>query len=562
MNQCLFTYGSTVPLVGFNGINPSYYSVQSPSATVVLAEQQQNDSYFADNPSLVTLLPAPAAGLAFATIESPSFNPSWPVLQSPVAPDSEASYDLSLRFGGANTLSALTSDINQDFAAANPYQVQWNDRRPIAAMYIGNNSLYNSTTNPQGWATNEGIDATDGENAFASSLLNIVANQIVSMISQDDQRVITWDIEGEADIGGVNPTYIGDPSMATTIAPELAASVSTLTLSLSSTASNYYVPDAGSLANEYFDMFRNAGFEVGLTIRPEQKVVEGTAGLQVVFDTNAADMQTELINEIDYAYTNWDCTLFYIDSIGGVAGNNIAPMLAAAHAAYPNVLLIPEGASNVVDWASSSSYLQNTNDPANLQLGGSDTPSSVKAAYPNAFSVMLDYTPDTQNLPAMVQSVAQGDIIIMGFESGLNYVQDAYQYVTENDYFSGDYNLSTHNPLTGSTTYTPTLSTQNFRNDTYVLSVYTPTSLTLDPAPEYQIVRDGLVIQTGSLTGTTLSFSFQGTNDNLVIDTTNGNPIPSGGVIFNGGSTSNGDTLTIVSTSGNSVTFTAGLVTV
>jgi hypothetical protein len=48
-----------------------------------------------------------------------------------------------------------------------------------------------------------------------------------------------------------------------------------------------------------------------------------------------------------------------------------------------------------------------------------------------------------------------------------------------------------------------------------------------------------------------LSFAFAGANDNLVIDTTGGNPVPTGGVSFNGTNISNGDTLTIIGSPGD-----------
>jgi len=48
-----------------------------------------------------------------------------------------------------------------------------------------------------------------------------------------------------------------------------------------------------------------------------------------------------------------------------------------------------------------------------------------------------------------------------------------------------------------------------------------------------------------------LSFNFAGAHDNLVIDTSGGNPIPTNGVTFNGNSLSNGDTLTIIGSPGD-----------
>ena len=57
------------------------------------------------------------------------------------------------------------------------------------------------------------------------------------------------------------------------------------------------------------------------------------------------------------------------------------------------------------------------------------------------------------------------------------------------------------------------------------------------------------------------SFNFAGTNDNLIIDTSGGNPVPAGGITFNGGASSN-DTLTILGSIDDIISPAIGSVTV
>jgi len=86
----------------------------------------------------------------------------------------------------------------------------------------------------------------------------------------------------------------------------------------------------GPLINQFFAVFRNAGFRVGITIRPTQIAFTG--------DSAPSDSSTSVANapvqsnpefpptalevsileaKIQYAYNTWGCTIFYLDSNSG-----------------------------------------------------------------------------------------------------------------------------------------------------------------------------------------------------------------------------------------------------
>jgi hypothetical protein len=92
------------------------------------------------------------------------------------------------------------------------------------------------------------------------------------------------------------------------------------------------------VAGEFFKRFRDAGLKVGVTIRPQQLVFENGVPRQ----TTVADIERVLLAKIDYARTNWDATMFYIDSNDGPWRPDEVLQLRYLEAQRPDVLLIPE----------------------------------------------------------------------------------------------------------------------------------------------------------------------------------------------------------------------------
>jgi Subtilase family len=92
----------------------------------------------------------------------------------------------------------------------------------------------------------------------------------------------------------------------------------------------------------------------------------------------------------------------------------------------------------------------------------------------------------------------------------------------------------------------PTIFTDSNNGDSYTLRI----SPTL--SSQAQILVNGVLTY---ITPTTLppsfAFNFSGTNDSFTIDAGNGNPVPTGGVSFNGTNVAKGNTFALLATNGN-----------
>jgi hypothetical protein len=171
----------------------------------------------------------------------------------------------------------------------------------------------------------------------------------------------------------------------------------------------------------------------------------------------------------------------------------------------------------------------------------------VRDIYPNSFSEMRDGNADgqvqltSQDEPALSQAIVGGD---MDVEQGsVSAVTDTFDALAFDD-----------------ATYTnPSDLTQvPLPSDTITLRA--------DGSGNYLILRNGTIIFSAPLSSTATSatpFRFAGTNDTLVIDASNGDPIPTNGISFDGVSTANGNTLEIIGSNGNdSITFNNGSVSI
>jgi hypothetical protein len=232
------------------------------------------------------------------------------------------------------------------------------------------------TKNPRGWFNDPTIDVTTpaGLDNFASRLIAYAHSSVAVAQGMNAQGLLTWDIEGEQ-TGW--PNYMGDPSMATTLAPELAYN---------------------NVVDSYFQIFRDAGLRVGVTVRPQQLVnVNGQWQQQTV-----ADPTQVLLNKISYAKQHWGCTIFYIDSFDGFTDGSV---LQRVQAANPDVLLIPESA-NVRDDAYSAPYVEIFN-------GYTAPPADATATYPGVFSVVNAFNGDmSTHVTDMTADVQRGDILM------------------------------------------------------------------------------------------------------------------------------------------------------
>ncbi len=498
---------------------PSYLTADYGTGTVVLGVQQQSPGYLSFN-SQINTASSNIYAISFVTESTPSsINPNWPLLNSPIAAGHSATYNVNLRFGPTGSGPQLASDYIQAFATDNPFNMQWNDRRPITEIYpTGQGGV--SSTNPRGWFNDptENVTNPAGLATFSARLLQSADTSIALMKSMGSQGMIAWDLEGWEFQGYTNAggftTYVGDPTQATTLAPELSTTVGV-------------APGYADVLDEYFAKFRSAGLEVGMTLRPTQiEFVNGQA-----YQEPVADPAQLLISKIEYAKQRWGATLFYIDSTDvGFPFYDEAGLLATVHAAEPDVLLIPEEVP-IAGLASAAAYAEMPAASAGALVPGVDaiTPTLEQQVYPGAFSVIRsdkNRNVAEADVPALTEGIARGDTYFL--QSVNNAVKEAFNDIALKDAYPGK---------------------QTYSNDTFVLRLFTPPA---SYEAEYQILRDGLVVDSFlASTTSSLSFAFAGAHDNLDIDLSGGNPIPAGGITFNGTTLSNGDSLTVLGSPGD-----------
>jgi hypothetical protein len=164
------------------------------------------------------------------------------------------------------------------------------------------------------------------------------------------------------------------------------------------------------LDDAYFKTIRDAGFRVGVCVRPQHFTLysNGTAN-QV--NLSPSQIAAELIRKMRFAHDRWGATLFYVDSSVDANGGTLDPSIfQQAAAAMPDSLLIPE--------ESTPKYYAYT-APFQTFIFHRDlgTPSSVYSLYPNAFSANLvnDVSAATLNQyrSQLTDSIRRGDILMV-----------------------------------------------------------------------------------------------------------------------------------------------------
>src|ERR1700722_17878916 len=167
-----------------------------------------------------------------------------------------------------------------------PMGVQWPDRRPIGVLFLAS-TYHASATNPRGWFNDRSLDLVGpgGKGRFRTRLMDYADTSVSNLTRIGAQGVIVWDLEGEE--YPHKTSFIGDPRLLDQLAPEMAP-----------------------VADEFFKKFKDAGLKVGVTIRPQQLILDrGLARQTTVFD-----IKRVLLEKIDYAQAHWGATLFYVDS--------------------------------------------------------------------------------------------------------------------------------------------------------------------------------------------------------------------------------------------------------
>ena len=193
--------------------------------------------------------------------------------------------------------------------------IRWDDRRPVGVLFLASN-YHASVTNPRGWFNDPGLNFTgpDGVQRFRTALLDYTDRSLANLKRTGAQGVIVWDLEGEQ--FPHKTSFIGDPRALDRLAPEMAVA-----------------------ADEFFARLRAAGLRVGVTIRPQKLVVDEFGQPSQTFGFN---LESILLEKIDYARKRWGATLFYVDSNDGLWRPDELWQLRRVARQRPDILLIPE----------------------------------------------------------------------------------------------------------------------------------------------------------------------------------------------------------------------------
>lgn len=351
---------------------------------------------------------------------------------SNVAPGQMQTGRIALRFGSAGLNSyQIAPDAYANYRAAYPPVVNWPDRRPIMQWFIADTSK-RSATNPRGYLEDPTINATN-ISAFSTRAV-AAAQKILSAMNARPVRpqgIVIWDVEGEE--FNQPTTYIGDPRVF----------------------QSGYAPEMNAAADQIFSTFTQAGYKVGVTLRP-QSIQWGTtlpstctynadnnfksyfimvnnpyqqkfyacydpAGVHWSLIPNGNGAQTsltpaqvqaetqQLLSKAQYAHDRWGATLFYVDSSVWVGG---APMTAQIfrdlQKALPDSLFMPE--ESYLDSLSAAIPFQDPKNSSSAKF----SPITWRWAYPNGAMAMNFSNCQgpcwTTNLPSFEIGQKIGDI--------------------------------------------------------------------------------------------------------------------------------------------------------
>lgn len=308
--------------------------------------------------------------------------------------------------------TAVCGDLFAAFAHRYPVvkSVQnWTDRRPIAQIFFESNDA-NGGRNPRMWFdSSQHIDVTTpgGVKRFQKMVFDRAHATLDRMKIMNAQGMITWDIEGAQFPGA---TYMGDPTKLMTADP--AQSVA---------------PEMAEIADRYFKLFRDAGYRVGVTVRPQKVMMDrdGNGRIKSAWEIDdgwdwktspPADLQAfwqhQLETKIRFARQRWGATLIYIDSNGDPNFPISFLVMRNLAAEFPDVLLIPE--HNTLGYYSATApYRQLDRVSANdivsplvrrTYIGASGRSPCFSVINPTLESM-------TAYWPQLVQEVRDGDIL-------------------------------------------------------------------------------------------------------------------------------------------------------
>jgi hypothetical protein len=252
-----------------------------------------------------------------------------------------------------------------NFASAFPMSVRWPDRRPIMAWWIAEGAK-RSALNPRGYFQDALLNASDPATFRTRAMSQATRiRDLMNARPVRPQGLIIWDLEGQEFIHPT--TYIGDPRVF----------------------SYGYAAEMDAVADDVFRTFREAGYRVGVTIRPSfmewgtalpatcvfdknndfksyyvkvdnpyhqrfhacsstadntwTVIADGNGGQMMYQNKQIREVTDLLKSKIRYAYERWGATLFYMDSAVWSGGTPLeAAILRELQQTFPDILIIPE----------------------------------------------------------------------------------------------------------------------------------------------------------------------------------------------------------------------------
>lgn len=329
------------------------------------------------------------------------------------------------------SLLEFLPEAYKQYQSSWPDITNWPDRRPIMAWWIADTGK-RSAINPRGYMQDPNLNVSDSK-LFATRVLDRARSfrDQMNALPVKPQGLILWDIEGQEFIHPT--TYIGDPRVF----------------------QSGYAPEMNAIADQVFATFRDSGYRVGVTLRPQYMqwgttlpatcktnsyggardyfikvdapfrqsfhgcydhgwaVVPDGNGSQTEFvNTQRAEVLSLLRSKAQYARQRWGVTLFYVDSAVYTGGGPIDPQIfRTLKEEFPDCLFIPEQ-ENIATLSATMPFadVKNSSDP---KFG----PLTWRWAYPNAaFAVKWNDctgTCWTQNLENFKIGQKIGDIALL-----------------------------------------------------------------------------------------------------------------------------------------------------
>jgi hypothetical protein len=410
--------------------DPTYWQVvaESQSPGVTLADYGTGEVVAVDvdatRPLYTGFIPISTPDAYIPVISStlpdnPSGSP--PIIDRPVSPGSSDTFTVSLQFTPSGTslgsLGSPTSDAYQNWIKTWPPALDWENRQIIGTAWLADPATCSNINQPCGLPNNPRrykdidhnspnyIDTTQAGLAnFQSIILKKAANIVTNLQMLNAQGVITWDIEGQQ---FPQPTsYVCSPDQISHVAPEMQSIVS-------DTTSRYY---GMSLIDAYFKTITDAGFRVGVCIRPQefQYTKDASGNMVSAKQVSVPGLPTDedVVYKMKYAHDRWGATLFYIDSTVNASGavlDRETFQYAFQYLYQSGALMIPEESTPAY-----YAYTAPFKDFLTKQQTGTDP--TVYNYYPSAFSAVLLNDSGMANLTQyksqLCQSVKNGDIMM------------------------------------------------------------------------------------------------------------------------------------------------------